>query len=859
MLSRITGCLLSAVLCTLVLFIVVLTPVIAVEKGPVGIDALDRVDLMPYLWPGREARHVSSHDPTGANADRGHYLSTSTLLFDAKGPGCIYRIWTTNQLSSSNYTPTAHGNIRILIDDSTTPALDIPMATFFSGNYSIFQTPLAGNAGVSSGGFYSYVPIPYRKSCKIIWVVDPTSVPGLYFNIDYMAYDSPDGITSFTGQEENASAYMTKLNRVKSKWLNFGTDPKQAVVSRTITGSTTVPAGGSVVLGDITGPGSISAIKIRKNSTANLTDDEWKKLYIRINFDDQSTLDVQAPFSRFFGGDIHRPYPTDYKDGYETIDGSIKGLMFGSNGSTGWNYNFFPMPFASRAVVELCSPSSSFSCSYEISVSDMPDAPRLLSSGQIGYFNSTKNLNPVSSTLGQDYNVMNVRGRGVVVGLVYTPYSNGSGNSYLEGDERIHIDDSLTPAIYGTGTEDIFNGGWYFKQGRFSLPTHGYTASASSPGGRSMYRLFIGDSIPYSSSLKLGIECGATNDISGAKMYSTVYYYSSPATAIVTDTLDIADTASETAHEYTRSAKSMTGPYLQSTFYEGDNDKAAVSDYGRHFMQGYSQFKLNICPDNYGVKLRRMSYYTRDQTADVYVDDRLVGTWYDAGWNSTMMWRDSEFIVPVSYTQGKQSIVVKISSFSGQWTEYKYQALTFVSPQTPPPSPVVTCGPITGTPASLSFSWTKPYEPVWGIASYAYAVGTTPGGNDIRDWTAATEDLSMSIQDLQLNQGKTCFVSVRAKNGAGVWSVPGVSEGVAVPHTNADNVKSLPDGEDISLAGMVVTAAFNGVFYAGDTGRNQGIRVKWDGQVSEGDVVYIEGTITTVSGERQINATQVNK
>ena len=49
------------------------------------------------------------------------------------------------------------------------------------------------------------------------------------------------------------------------------------------------------------------------------------------------------------------------------------------------------------------------------------------------------------------------------------------GNAWmLEGDERVFIDDlGVNPQIHGTGTEDMYNGGWYFSLGQFSLPVHG--------------------------------------------------------------------------------------------------------------------------------------------------------------------------------------------------------------------------------------------------------------------------------------------------------------------------------------------------------------------------------------------------
>ncbi|HEX2924328.1 MAG TPA: DUF2961 domain-containing protein, partial [Chloroflexota bacterium] len=189
---------LAAFVVLVALFAVAL-PAPAAERGPVGLAALDQLERLPYLWVGRQAHHFSSHDLTGGNSDRGNYVSQTGLtrtLFDAKGAGCIYRFWTTNQYSSSNFTPTAHGNIQIFIDDNPTPVVDTTLANFFSGTYSAFQFPFAGSPGDSSGGFYSYLPIPYRTACRILWTAPSTDTPGMYYNIDYVTYDTPDGVTS---------------------------------------------------------------------------------------------------------------------------------------------------------------------------------------------------------------------------------------------------------------------------------------------------------------------------------------------------------------------------------------------------------------------------------------------------------------------------------------------------------------------------------------------------------------------------------------------------------------------------------------------------------------------------------------
>ncbi|MGI6295666.1 MAG: hypothetical protein ACOX3G_06220 [Armatimonadota bacterium] len=83
------------------------------------------------------------------------------------------------------------------------------------------------------------------------------------------------------------------------------------------------------------------------------------------------------------------------------------------------------------------------------------------------------------------------------------------------------------------------------------------------------------------------------------------------------------------------------------------------------------------------------------------------------------------------------------------------------------------------------------------------------------------------------------------------------------PEYSLEDAKQLPNGTEITIVGLPVTAGndqFAGVFYIEDKQRIQGIKVVWNqSTISEGMVVTVSGTISTVNGERQINATSVKQ
>ena len=73
-------------------------------------------------------------------------------------------------------------------------------------------------------------------------------------------------------------------------------------------------------------------------------------------------------------------------------------------------------------------------------------------------------------------------------------------------------------------------------------------------------------------------------------------------------------------------------------------------------------------------------------------------------------------------------------------------------------------------------------------------------------------------------------------------------------------VKSLPNGEDVRVAGKAVTAGsdeFEGFFYIEEDDRFSGIRVATDQVVQAGDLASVTGVMATSDGERCIEASKV--
>ena len=127
-----------------------------------------------------------------------------------------------------------------------------------------------------------------------------------------------------------------------------------------------------------------------------------------------------------------------------------------------------------------------------MTASDPQWAPAL-ASGRAGYFTACSHAGP--TTFGQDWLFADEQGHGKFVGVSHTIRGSRTKTAFsddasyfLEGAERVYTDGSPSPRWYGTGTEDFYEGGWYFNNGTlFSDPLHRPTRSTD--GGRRMCRL----------------------------------------------------------------------------------------------------------------------------------------------------------------------------------------------------------------------------------------------------------------------------------------------------------------------------------------------------------------------------------
>jgi hypothetical protein len=388
--------------------------------------------------------------------------------------------------------------------------------------------------------------------------------------------------------------------------------------------------------------------------------------HLKVTFDGETTVD--APLGEFFGSGLGE---YDTRTLFSSID----------THADGWYTAWWPMPYSSSATVELLNGSNQAISGAVVEVTSAPDPALhgLIDAGQVGHFHATHHDGDTAG--GADWSILDTQGQGVFYGETQSMQGHiaaGNRREYLEGDERVYVDGVASPAWHGTGTEDFFESGWYFRDGTtYAMPLAGNPAYETDGDGcqydcTGAVRLMAGDAVPFASNLTFGIEHGPGDD-KAAHYSTTAYWYGGGDPAMTeTDTVDVTDQASRDAHHYTAVGEITAN--LTSTF-EGTHNTEQFT-HGVTAASGPISFTVAVAGGNTGVRLLRLSdQATGYRQADVYIDDQLVGTWLQPLANTHSRWLEDRFDLPPSATAGKTSVTVKLVPRSGDpgWAAGRYR------------------------------------------------------------------------------------------------------------------------------------------------------------------------------------------
>jgi hypothetical protein len=429
------------------------------------------------------------------------------------------------------------GNLKVYIDGDATPVFDAPFAGFFDHSLLPFVwRNLVYSAGEDVPGFNSFIPIPFRRSLKIL------AAPnwGAYYQFSCVQFPQKE-IASFAlpMSSNDESALAVANHRLMSPDIG---DFEQAagVTARQIdavaegaatqpilyiaTGESEQPAGvterqiAAVAEGgvtqpvlDIAGPAAITCLRIKLDLPKDIDAQRrlLRELAIQVTWDNDATPSIWSPIGDFFG----------FFGGARAFTAYPMGI-----GADGAFYSNWYMPFATRAKIEIVNDGGD-NVPIRFAITTAP--PRLQAS-VYGRFHAKWHRDafpPLRRDREPDWKLLTTRGRGRYVDL-HLHVWNPRGDWWGEGDEKFFIDGEKFPSTFGTGSEDYFGYAWS-SSSLFSRPFHNQILNEDNSGHIVNNRWHFADSVPFQTAFQGCIEKYFSND--RPTLYAAVaYWYLAP-------------------------------------------------------------------------------------------------------------------------------------------------------------------------------------------------------------------------------------------------------------------------------------------------------------------------------------------
>ena len=467
------------------------------------VEQLKRVDQLPMYRHNQLIEQESSWDRTHGNDDgfSGKYSYTRKedghlVLAEFEGPGVLNRFWTP--------TPT-EDTLAFYFDGENTPRLRIKFMDLFSGEVYPFTKPVVGN---EIGGYYSYIPIPFNKSLKIVFEGDHI----MFHQIQYRHMPGVN-VESWTGHfNERDKQLLSEVNvlwsdispTVSNYTSGISSDIKSQEKTFLIQPGEEVTffesaQGGRIVGFDIDGGTSFEGLN--------------KDVILSTKWDNEDVEAIYSPVADYFGYAFGKP--------------AMRSIVMGRHGTI--NYSYLPMPYDSSAEMKLIYKKREGVQQNPITVSS-----------KVYYNNNSRNAIDEGKLytvwrreipdIGEFYTFLDTKGKGHYVGTVHHAQGLRPGMTlFWEGDDSTYVDGKML--LHGTGSEDYYNGGWYAILDRWdrgiSMPIHG-SLDYSLPMGRTgAYRFFLSDKMPFEKEIYHGMEHGEVGNDFPVDYATVAFYYGS--------------------------------------------------------------------------------------------------------------------------------------------------------------------------------------------------------------------------------------------------------------------------------------------------------------------------------------------
>jgi hypothetical protein len=416
------------------------------------------------------------------------------VLMDEEGPGAIVRIWSAQAEKA--------GDVRIYLDGSATPTIEMPLTNMLGGASFPFVSPLSG---VRSLGWNCNLPIPYARHCK---VTTSRAEDTYWYQITYRVYPSATVVEPFSlklAQQHRAEieAVAQALKHPAGLTAQPGSGRKTTRQEK----GAELASGQSLVLALAGRDQAIYGLTCQVSSTN--PEEALRGCLLEMSFDARPT--VHAPLGDFFatapGLNPYVSLPCDVR-----AEGTL---------SSRW-----VMPFRESAEIKVTNASSAPVKLNLVAISgDRVWTPHTL------YFHAATRLSPaLRSQPRRDWNYIEITGgRGRYLGNMLH-VANANRDWWGEGDEKIYFEGEKFPRIFGTGTEDYY-GYACCSPALFSHAYHNQSRcdGPGNSGHTCLSRFHVLDDLPFQNALRFDMEIWHWDD--GEIHYgATSWWYGDPGT-----------------------------------------------------------------------------------------------------------------------------------------------------------------------------------------------------------------------------------------------------------------------------------------------------------------------------------------
>lgn len=362
-----------------------------------------------------------------------------------EGSGRMTRLWLT--ASSLRHGAVANDEIlRIWVDDDPNAVVEEPLAAIIDGSAGeMFAPPFGDGPGDHVAWYY---PVVFGK--KIIVGLDNLG-PLEYY------YDQVDVVLDTAPVARKAASQRLDQRDKAIAVLQSTADYGQSHPALGDPSMVSLMPGQTTTVMDLKGPATITSLRIdiAKDALATLLDIDWQ-----LTWDDAAAPAMSLPMSDLFVAALESP---------ENGNASLGFAAFESGGKVQLELRL-PMPFSTSAKAVLTNNGAN-PASFVLTMRGEPAVP----SEPFGHLYVDRNESQVPA-MAKVHPLTQFTGRGKWAGTCAMLQGRGIGDgsgfdeplNFLEGDDLGLIDGM--PVIRGTGTEDYFNGAFYFESGSHATP-----------------------------------------------------------------------------------------------------------------------------------------------------------------------------------------------------------------------------------------------------------------------------------------------------------------------------------------------------------------------------------------------------